>query len=248
MTGRDLAWGRRTGGRLTRREELTYLLAAARASVALRRRSTEVGADRPVPDLAERPPDSAFARAALEASREADTTPGGAVLAHCLRTWLWADVLGRVNGLRPDPELLFAACVLHDLGLTPAHRGRRGGCFAVEGALAALDLATAHGYPRADALADAVVLHLEVTVPVSSGVEAHLLNAGAAADLLRSRTREVGRDVRRRIEERHPADGLGPGLVEPLREQAALRPRSRIGVLERRLGFTGRVLEARSAR
>lgn len=251
MSGHDLAWARRTGGRLSRREELAYLLAAARVAVLARRRpagGARDGAVRPDLDLAERPPDSAFARAAFEASRAADSSAGGAVLAHCLRTWLWADVLGRANGLRPDPELLYAACLLHDLGLTPAHRGRRGGCFAVEGGLAALDLATAHGYPHAEALADAVVLHLEVTVPVARGVEAHLLNAGAAADLLRARTHEAGRGVRRAIEERYPADGLEAGVLGPLREQVALRPRSRIGVLERRLGFTRRVLAARAPR
>ncbi|WP_088321138.1 HD domain-containing protein [Kineosporia sp. R_H_3] len=252
MSGHDLAWARRTGGRLSRREELVYLVAAARAAVGARRRRSDRdardGAVRPDLDLAEHPPDSAFTRAAFEASRAADSSAGGAVLAHCLRTWLWADVLGRANGLRPDPELLYAACLLHDLGLTPAHRGRRGGCFAVEGGLAALDLAAAHGYPHAEALADAVVLHLDVTVPVARGVEAHLLNAGAAADLLRARAHEAGRGVRRAIEERYPADGLEAGVLGPLREQAVLRPRSRGGVLERRLGFTARVLAARAPR
>jgi hypothetical protein len=38
-----------------------------------------------------------------------------------------------------DPELLYLACVLHDLGLTSAHDGHdaKAACFAVEGARAA---------------------------------------------------------------------------------------------------------------
>jgi hypothetical protein len=241
VTTGDLRWAARGAGRLSRGEELTYLLSAARAVVLARFDRLGRRAPAASRDLApaQRPPDTAFARVAYEASRAADD---GVVLAHCLRTWLWADLLARAEGLDHDPELLYASCVLHDLGLTPAHWLLRADCFAVEGALAARDLADRHGYGRGEALAEAISLHVNVSVAVGLGAEAHLLNAGAAADLLGSRVHEVGRPARVSIEQRYPRGDLATGLVEPLLRQAAARPRSRIGVLERRVGFGHRVL------
>jgi hypothetical protein len=231
------AWGRRTGGRLGRVEEFRYTLALARALVVSRRRV-------PVPDgsravaLADAPPDSAFARAAYDAARDLSSP---ALLAHCLRAWLYADLHAQLRGIRHDPELLYVACVLHDLGLTQAHRLQRAGCFAVEGAWAALDLAQTHGYARADDLADAVSLHLDVTVPVERGPEAHLLHAGTTTDLLGVGARALPPAARHAVVARHPGGCVVDELTAALREQAEARPRSRIAVLERRAGFTRRM-------
>lgn len=249
MTAGDLAWGRRRGGRLTRGEELRYLVALSRALLAARRPGREGRSGRsgrpvgprlttPATSLADGPPDSAFARVAFETARE--LSPPG-LLAHCVRTWLLADLRGRSDGIRHDPELLYAACLLHDLGLTEAHWCLGAECFAVDGAIAAHDLALAHGYPRAAELADAICLHLDVTVPAALGAEAHLLQAGALADLVGTGPAAVPRPLQVELERRHPRDRLGPDVVEPVRRQAGLRPRSRIGVLERRAGFTARV-------
>lgn len=174
------AWSRASGGRLSRTEEFRYTMALARAVVTSRHRRAPSPLTREV-TLAGAPPDSAFARAA---HAEAADLWSPALLGHCLRAWLYADLLAQARGLRHDPELLYAACVLHDLALTDAHRQRRTECFAVEGAPAAHDLATAHDYPRSADLAEAVSLHLNVTVPVQQGPEAHLLHAGTTTDLL----------------------------------------------------------------
>src|SRR5688572_33139930 len=59
---------------------------------------------------------------------------------HCLRTFLWAAILGRKGQHRFDEELLFVASALHDLGLTSAGAQlspTSAECFAVEGAFAA---------------------------------------------------------------------------------------------------------------
>jgi hypothetical protein len=42
------------------------------------------------------------------------------LIAHALRTYAWAAALARSGGLAFDRELLFAACLLHDVGLVPA--------------------------------------------------------------------------------------------------------------------------------
>ena len=263
-------WAARTGGRLRRRDELDQLLRVARPLVAARLRRAvgrgaagrgRAGGGAVEWRVAQSPPDSAFARAASEAAREASSD---ILLGHCLRTWLWADLVAQADRVRHDPELLYAACVLHDLGLTPAHWGQRreacrsgdrpaldrreacrsgdrpavdrAECFGVEGGLAAYDLATAHGYPHARALGEAISLHLNVEVPLSLGAEAHLLQAGAAMDLFGRRARMLPAPVASQVLARHPRDGFAAEIERLGAAQAEARPRSRIALL-RRLGL-----------
>ena len=114
----------------------------------------------------------------------------------------------------------------------------------MDGAIQAHALATAAGYPRADELADAVALHLDVTVPLDAG------GRGAPAPrrgrARRARRRAAPRPARSRaaVLGRHPRDGLAATLVTLLGEEAVRRPRSRTGVMQRRLGFTDRVVAA----
>jgi hypothetical protein len=119
--------------------------------------------------------------------------------AHCYRTYAIGTLMGR--GISFDPEMLFVGCMLHDVGLTdhfkqgsdqglvPGYAGKGAPCFAVRGAGVAQCLAAIHGWPpaRSVALAEAISLHLNVRVPKSRGVEAHLLNAASAFDVIRLR-------------------------------------------------------------
>jgi hypothetical protein len=223
------AWAQRTGGQLPERDEqdLRAALAAARARA---RRDVAVAGH---VEVAERAPDSAFARAALDAVR---TASSDALLSHCLRAWLYADLIAQAEHLRPDPELLYVACLLHDLGLTRAHWCRQAHCFGVEGAIAAHALATEHGYPRADALAEAIVLHLNVAVPSDLGVEAYLLHAGTATDVIGLRAALLPDDAKRAVLARHPRDGFAVEMEDLSARQAAARSRSRVALL-RELGF-----------
>jgi hypothetical protein len=225
-------WGQRTGGRMRRRDQLDQLLRAARARIALARRT---GPAMPVGavTVAERPPDTAFAGIAFEVARAASSD---ALLHHCLRTWLWADLVAQADRVPHDPELLYVSCVLHDLGLTPRHWCDTDACFGVEGARAAHELATASGYPRADALADAISLHLNVTVPLGLGAEAHLVHAGAAMDVVDARARRLPAVVRGQVLGRHPREGFLDELLTLGARQVAARPRSRIALLHR-IGF-----------
>lgn len=223
-------WARRTGGRLSRRDQLNQLFLAARARLAAR-----MTVRRPAPaarhvQLAEAPPDSTFTKAAFAVASELSSD---VLLAHCMRTWLWSDLLAQAEQLRHDAELLYAACILHDLGLTPEHWCRRTECFAVEGAYAALDLGLAHGYPRAEELANAVCLHLNAAVPVTLGVEAHLLHAGAAMDIAAIGAKRLPADARTEVLRRHPRNGFLDEIAQLGVTQAAARPRSRIALLRR---------------
>ena len=54
---------------------------------------------------------------------------------HAVRTYLFGALIGRATKVKFDEELLYLACVLHDLGLTKRFMGNRP--FEIEGAIAA---------------------------------------------------------------------------------------------------------------
>src|SRR4051812_13330701 len=100
--------------------------------------------DRDVPMPTEiagiRIPDSQLAREAMELAREASTP---ALFHHVLRTYVFAELVGRRMEMRYDAELLYIAAVLHDLGLTDRYRGA--GRFEVDGADAAAQFLSGRG-------------------------------------------------------------------------------------------------------
>jgi hypothetical protein len=137
---------------------------------------------------------------------------------HCYRTYAIGALLGR--GLRFDAQVLFATSMLHDLGLTDgfeqgSDKGRVSGyeqqdapCFAVRGAGVAKGLASDRGQPPAlgDAVAEAISLQLNMRVPRSRGVVAHLLNAGSAFDVVGLGSHKLPPEAILTIEERWPRD------------------------------------------
>jgi hypothetical protein len=237
-----LAWARATGGALDRRarfEQLRHAVLARLAALGPERRR-RAG----LPDgieLPEREPDSSLCRDALDLCRE---TSSAALVGHCLRTWLFATLFAGRDDVAHDDEVLYIACLLHDLGLTPGHwqRDKRARCFAVEGAFAAerfcLERGEASG--RAAQIAEAIVCHLNVRVPLECGPETRLLHAGVGLDAVGRRAGEFGSDSVDAVLARHPRVGLADELCELTARQAKVRPESRIGLLTR-LGFRGLV-------
>ncbi|MGF7080946.1 hypothetical protein [Mucilaginibacter sp. UYCu711] len=61
-------------------------------------------------------PDSAIAKSALEQARSMYSKP---LLNHCIRTYLWGELLSQYHGQSPDSEFLYVAGLLHDSGLAP---------------------------------------------------------------------------------------------------------------------------------
>ncbi|MCW2957332.1 MAG: hypothetical protein JWP18_135 [Solirubrobacterales bacterium] len=236
------AWAVRTNGRLGRRDQaelvrqgvaaqLGRLPARWRRSVALEGRSLKV------PD----PPDSALARVAEERVRDLSTPE---LYRHCLRTWAFATLFGTRDAVAHDPELLYLACVLHDLGLTAAHdrEDPASACFAVEGARAAHTLMCAHGAPgnRAVTVAEAISLHLNVSVPHRLGAEASLLSKGVSLDVVGRRLEQLPPVAIADVVGRWPRSGSGASLIAVTKHQAKVRPQSRAALLHR-LGFAALV-------
>ena len=96
-------------------------------------------------------PDSAFARQAGELI--ADVEPAFLVN-HSVRAYAWAVELAWHDELAFDPEILYVSALLHDIGLVPEYD--IGGCFEIDGAIAAERFALERGQPaeRARAIYD----------------------------------------------------------------------------------------------
>ncbi len=186
-------WALQTGGGLRRQDRIRIVLqgvSARLARVPSQWRSRMLGehASLVLPD----PPDSALAREADERVRELSSP---ALYGHCARTWAFATLFAQRDRVAHDPELLYLACMLHDLGLTERHWGRdaRAKCFAVEEAHAAHAIVHGHGASEARAreVAEAISLHLNITVPARLGAEAHLLSKGVSLDVVGRRLHQL---------------------------------------------------------
>ncbi|MEI8409664.1 MULTISPECIES: HD domain-containing protein [unclassified Kribbella] len=184
--------------------------------------------------LADRePPDTAVTREVVEVARSSYQGP---LLGHCLRTWLWADLFGRRDGIKPDEELLYVACLLHDIALTDRHRPPpEAACFAVHGGEVARTTLISLGVDSsyADDVAQAIALHMNVHVPADQGVEAHLLHAGAHLDVAGTRAGDLPRQAIRDVVAQHPRDGFPDCFATLMRRESAERPNSRAAILWR---------------
>ena len=111
-----------------------------------------------------------------------------------------------------DRELLFAAAILHDVGLG---RGRasepKDCCFVIYGANRCKDHLVGQGHDRAKVrkIADAIGLHLNGYVSRRRhGTVAHLLSRGAMCDVFGFGKRRVDRASRRLIMSAYPKGDL----------------------------------------
>ena len=184
------------------------------------------------------PPDRAHARDAEERVSEL-TSP--ALYGHCSRTWAFAELFSQRDRVKHDAELLYLACLLHDLGLTEKHWGRdtHAKCFAVEErprGTHALVCAGGASEERARKVAEAISLHLNVNVPPRLGAEAHLLSMGVSLDVVGRRLHQIAPPATLEVNERWPRDGFASELTASTIKQAQMRPGSRSGLLHR-LGF-----------
>jgi hypothetical protein len=236
-------WANRTGGSLRRRDRAELLRQGVLARLSRLPQRVQRSLGETISFELPTPPDSALARLADERVRELSTPE---LYAHCMRTWAFATMFAARDRVRHDEELLYLACVLHDLGLTRAHdqADPTAACFAVEGARAAHELLCAHQQEqgRARIVAEAITLHLNVTVPARLGVEAHLLSNGVSLDTVGRRLQRLPRASVLRVERHWPRDDLAEQLIAATARQAELRPQSRSAFLQQ-LGFA-RLLRA----
>lgn len=234
----SLPWARQTRGALNVRDRFALAGQAVRlqgqlaASLMFRRSRVAL-------DIATiQPPDSELAKKA-DALCASVSPPR--LYNHCCRAYLWARLFADTYGIAFDDELLYAACMLHDLGLTTAYDNcaRHAECFTLDSVEGASAWARNVGWDseRQDALAEAILLHMNVTVGMNQGTEAHLLHEAAGLDCLGLRAWEVQRGTRNAVLARHPRDTFKPFLAETFTVQAQRRPKCRAAFLIRYLLF-----------
>jgi hypothetical protein len=146
---------------------------------------------------------------------------------HSIRSYLFARLLADHRGVAAgrdfDPLLLFAACLLHDIGLS--ERGNGDQRFEVDGADVAAKFLTEHGLPAndVDAVWMAIALHTSPGIAERRGPLCELTRAGIGMDF--GRHPDAVTDARAAaIHEAYPRLAMVRSLVDAIVEQARTRP------------------------
>jgi len=143
------------------------------------------------------------------------------VLNHSIRTHAYALLQAEKLNVEFDAELLFVACVLHDLGASDAYDGPQR--FEVEAADAAAALMAEYDRSVADvdAVWQAIALHTSPGIAERRGPVPMLTRLGVRTDFF---TLQIPDEVRAATEREYPRLGLDHELGELIVAQALRQP------------------------
>jgi len=133
-------------------------------------------------------PSGPLADASLALVRSTESQP---IVDHSIRSFLFARLIadheGCLNDAAYDEDLLFAATVMHDLGLGDHAEGRAR--FEVEGADLAAAVLREHAVPEADIdrVWEAIALHSSLGIADRRGLLTYLTHKGVFVDVGRIR-------------------------------------------------------------
>lgn len=165
-------------------------------------------------------PTSPLARAALSAVKASEST---SVANHSIRSFLFAELLahheGAVGDAAYDRDLLFAACLMHDLGTGTKAPGKDR--FEVEGADLAAEILTQQGLSAGDIdrVWEAIALHSSPGIAERRGLLSYLTRGGIRIDF-GDRTDVVMSQVDR-IHQRYPRLDMAKSLADAIVAHAA---------------------------
>ncbi|MFC0403039.1 HD domain-containing protein [Paraburkholderia rhizosphaerae] len=173
-------------------------------------------------------PDSQLAREITDFVRD---TENEILFHHSVRVYLWGAMKGEANSLSFDPELLYAAAMFHDIGLTEAYRQSQLR-FEVDGANAVREFLLRRGISVQDVsiVWSAVALHTTPGIPEHMHAEIALTQAGAAMDLIGLGADELTEEQRVSVLTGHPrAETFRHDMVDAFYEGMKHRPQSTLG-------------------
>lgn len=143
---------------------------------------SEPAAERPLPSSVAgvKIVDSKIAKAATELTRSVSPPY---LFHHAMRTFLFGSLVGRAHSQKFDEEVLFLACILHDLGLTDRYSGDLP--FEIQGAEAAKRFLADQAYSKehAEIVWDGIAMHC-LAIGGYKRPEIALVGEGAGADVL----------------------------------------------------------------
>jgi hypothetical protein len=102
---------------------------------------------------------------------------------HAVRTYIFGSLTGKALGLKFDEEVLYLACILHDLGLTERFAGKLP--FEIQGAEASREFLEERTYAkeRAAMVWDGIAMHASA-IGHFKAPEIRLVGEGAGADVV----------------------------------------------------------------
>ncbi|WP_243229505.1 HD domain-containing protein [Microbacterium sp. CIAB417] len=170
-------------------------------------------------------PDTAAARGARELMDEYHSP---ALRNHVQRSWLWAEAFAVIEGRTGvDHELLYAAALLHDIGLAPAFDNHLLG-YEEAGGHVGEAMAAGAGWPieRRRRINEVIVRHNWPEVDPGLDLEGHLLEIATGLDISGRRDTEIPLAFRREVLSVYPRLTLAEEFGAAVSEQADRKPRS----------------------
>jgi len=238
----SLSWLDRTNGKMAWHNRLTMIAEGIQAK-AVRKNNISAGRKVRNIEVAEIiPPDSALTREAVALCEEASEP---FLFNHCLRAYFWARLLDD-SSVAFDDEAVFASFMLHDMGLTKGYRLKPNSthCFTSVGAHMMENMALRYQWSdkRAAMAANAIALHINVSVGEKHGREAQLIRLGSGCDVAGLGIEILAQDQIDTIVAQYPRLDLKKKIEAPLLYEVAERPCCRMAFMHKRLGF-GRLVQ-----
>jgi HD superfamily phosphodiesterase len=174
-------------------------------------------------------PDTPLTREITEYIRD---TEDDLLFNHSRRVFLFGTLQGHRRGLQPDPELLYAGAMFHDIGLTEGYRTSMLR-FEVDGANAARDFLLERGVDETTARKVwlSIALHTTPGVPEFLDPEIALVTAGVETDVLGIGRSDLSSDAIEAVTAAHPRPDFKNRILRAFNDGMKHRPDSTFGTM-----------------
>ena len=150
-----------------------------------------------------------------------------ALVNHGIRSWAWARLRAEALGLQHDPELLFVAAMLHDLGVTDAFDAHEV-AFESAGGAAGWAFAAGAGWvpERRERVREVIERHMWRSVDPAVDPEGHLLEVATSLDVSGVAPELWDAAALRAVTARHPRLGFTEEFAGCIHAQARRKPQT----------------------